>query len=432
MRKAENLLRIREIKTPQGTAHQLYGNIQTAPGVSERIREISPDLAALMERKNALEIAHLEIEARKVAQTAVQSTSLPVKRLRIFEAVNEAIPAHLTDEEVRLSLMQWVGRLTEAKTITCSAALVAWEDNANKRRRRDRTVRDNRNAVLAYLREFPAKYLHEILPSDLEDWVLAEGIAFNTQVTRGRRLHAWLQFCVDKEFIRENPLKVDLDELVDSAAKHLAEDPRILTAAQCHRLLAVAREYENGLMVPYVILATWCFMRNAEVVSTTREQIIEDDGEMVVNVRGIKKGTAATRSVIVPENVRALLKRSLTKLAVGQPVPFSPAHWNNVRENAGLIKREAADRTEAGNMSWRVIKKTAWQENILRHTGVSYRYKFDKDIDTTTAEAGHSVDTAFKHYIALATTEDAKKFYAPIPKVTTIEAKPAEIIAMSA
>ena len=133
-------------------------------------------------------------------------------------------------------------------------------------------------------------------------------------------------------------------------------------------------------MLPYLCLALFCFLRNAEAQRTKPQHIHAD----YIEVFPVKSGTVSYRTVKVPANVAPYLR--------GAQVYFSKLMWKRIRTKAGLMK--------------------TWQEHILRHTGMSYHFAAHGDIHTLTREAGNSSATAFRHYLSLAHKADAEKFYA--------------------
>jgi hypothetical protein len=148
-----------------------------------------------------------------------------------------------------------------------------------------------------------------------------------------------------------------------------------------------------------------------------------------IEAYGHKKGSRA-RTVLIPPNVLPLLRQCVARgivrpnwwLQPGQEltpalakanedkgdIPFSRHGWDIVREQAGLIEFSDILNPVTKNQ---VILETEWQANILRHTGESYAMRHKDDIARVTKSAGHSISTAYKHYICVPRPGDTDKFY---------------------
>lgn len=233
-------------------------------------------------------------------------------------------------------------------------------------------------------------------------------------------IRAWLNFCVKRRWLRESPFQLDLNDIRTRADN--VEHPRILTPAEAHALLQSARTQKGGALVPFVVLSVWCFMRRAEVLRTKADQIHLEAKEPCVEILPRKRGTVSYRDVAIPANVLPLLRAAVaqwpaTKQARDKPsekladvpftVPFSRSAWDAVRAEAGLIERAPG---QSGKR--RKHASSLWQENLLRHTGISYFYRKTKDIRETCRQAGTGDDTAFRHYLRLPKEGDEAKFYA--------------------
>jgi hypothetical protein len=196
-----------------------------------------------------------------------------------------------------------------------------------------------------------------------------------------------------------------------SATAKPKEPGRILTPEQCHSLLAAAKAHMNGLLVPYTILTTWCFMRDSEAQRLTRAAMKLDAATPVIEVDTRKRRTAKYRTVTVPANVLSALRRSVKGWDDAKTVPFSRNGWNTVREHAGLLIRGKTTRGKR-----RPVLSSLWQADITRHTGISYLYQKCGDIKEVCRQAGNKSDVSFRHYLTMPSEGAADRFYAPINK----------------
>ncbi len=323
--------------------------------------------------------------------------------------------------------------LPPVQGIKCPIALEDWVEALKKRKRSWRTIENNVGRMKAFIAFAGVATIEAILPRMIEDWVYRDGTRADfTRITEARILRAWLNHCKRRRWLLVSPFEVDMKDM-QATARHV-ETSRILSPAQAHALLAAAREVADGLLVPYVILSTWCFMSPQEVVRTTREKMKLDGATPIIEVDTVKRRTAKFRTVTVPAGVLPLLRRAVsswpatheivprkTKEPVTVPytVPFNRAAWDRVRERAGLIER--------GPLSKRGRRRSfvasVWQDNILRHTGISYLFQslsakaqagnFEEKsvIAEVCRQAGNTNDTAFRHYLSLPEAGASVRFY---------------------
>lgn len=229
-------------------------------------------------------------------------------------------------------------------------------------------------------------------------------------------LQAFFNFCIEvRKWIRTNPVQVDIQEIRQKARKNM-EVRRILTPEQCKALLDATIARDGGNHVPYLILSLWCFIRKAEVERVTVNEVQFRGDQAFINLTPKITKTDTFRRVTVPANMVPLLKECidrgiLTKDPIGAPLV---AGWADIREEAGLI------RTTRGPEPFkkRIIHNLDWQQNILRHTGVSYFYDRDQDQRALEAQAGHRASVSFKHYLAQIKDGDTARFYAVTGSLT--------------
>jgi integrase len=347
----------------------------------------------------------LEFDA-STRNSTVRATSLDVDQLREAEVFfQRARGRSLLD---CLEIAQRTDKPVKPKR--CVDALNAWEVFLRDRLRRDpRTVAGNRRVIAAFLRGCPVEHVHEITPAMVEKSVLREGVSGRTQVAEGLRLRAWLAFCQRQGWTSANSMQVNLKEITVSSDAR----PRILSPDQCGALLQASADLFEATLLPYTVLALPAFMRHAEVCRCVPEDINLEEGYVEINPR--KRGTPSYRRVALPENAKKILTWCQRQglLRGGQPITYRAPRFNAIREAAGLIERGHRAKPQGK----RPLTAGVWQRNILRHTGLSYRYNETGDIRLTTREAGNLDDTAFQHYIVLPREGDATRFRALMPRL---------------
>lgn len=376
--------------------------------LGKQIRKISrnPDeLAALKQAKEH----ELEKSQSAVRDRVLRLTVLTEAQLRDAEAA--------TDRAGGRSLLDYV-LLAQKHTgagepVLCVDALKAWVEDMAQKKRFPRTIEKNKHRIKAFLKTAKPEHLSDITPAMCERWVFACGSGY-TPLTNAAVLRAWLNFCQrrPRAWLAASPLAVDMRDLAHSTRAR--EAPRILGPDECHRLLRAAlahgKRAKRGRLAGFVILSTWCFMRSAEVLRTTASNLKLEAKTPVVTITPRKRGTVSYRTVTIPANVLPLLRTwAATWLAKeGATVPLGRAAWESVRAAAGMLKLGPARNGRRPHV------KSTWQENILRHTGISYFYQACGDITETCRQAGNSDATAFRHYLDLPEEGAAAQFYAAI------------------
>jgi hypothetical protein len=224
-----------------------------------------------------------------------------------------------------------------------------------------------------------------------------------TKTTRAQVLRAWFSFCVRRRWLRASPFEIDMADL--SANAKPAQAARILEPRQMWALFDSAAALRGGKLSPYTILTGWCFLRHAEAVRVTDADLRLDGERPLVIVRPRKRATVSYREVTVPACVLPQLRAAAKRGELKGGVAFSRSSWDTIRDRAGLLKRGKARNGRRPHL------ESEWQENLLRHTGISYHYQRGQDIKETCREAGNSDDTAFRHYLQLAREGAWREFY---------------------
>lgn len=396
------------IETLDGGGFRLFGYAQ-----GKRVRRWSADIQPLEILKG-----QLEAEAARAAGVArVQNmikTELTLDEIKDAEAAFRVLrdrPYGLLDCVEAASSVLGTGAPKAATEVRDE-----WLADMQKNRLADRTMQDCRTRLDAFLKQSGVLMVGEISAPMIETYCFGtpkEQVGAANTVGRGRVLQTFLNFAVGKLYLRVSPFRLKMKGLVKKA-KELRDPVRTLTPAQCQALLTAAIGYENGMLVPYIVLSTWCFMRNSEVQDTLAEHIDFGDENLVFANKKKNDPRAIQRQVTIPDNMVGLLKECFDRglLKKGEPVAFTAPHFDNVRELAGLITRAPADRSNKNNPTYRKITGGIWQENLLRHTGFSYLYKRSGNIDDCCRQAGNSPEVAFEHYVKMTRKADADAFYA--------------------
>lgn len=374
---------------------KLFGYFQ---GV--KIRRQSRDGGKLKLLKEKLEGKLEEIKSG----TTLRSTWLSEDQLREAEAATRAAGDMKLTEAVAAA--KAAEQAVAEVPIKWPDAVAAWcEYLQTSLRRFPATVTKNRVRLTAFSKQLAGAFVHEAKAEEVEKWILRPDLAARTQITDGSVLRAFFRHAVKRRWCSASPVEIDLSELTHRAGA--AVRPKILTPSQCAKLLAAARESFGGELLPFVVLSTWCFMRKAEVMRTTLADIDLAHGRVEINPR--KQGTASYRTVNIPENALRVLKGCVEggMIKAGEKIRYNRSRFDAVRAAAGLITWGERKKKHGR----REVLESVWQDNILRHTGISYLYSKSGDIKEVCRQAGNSSDTSFKHYLQLPEPGAAQAFY---------------------
>lgn len=383
---AKNILKLEPFR---GGSFRLSGYIN-----GKRIRKRSRDYSKLVKIKDDEEAILAKQQNLIAGQPQLRPTTLSHDDLRGAEGLKRR-SGGLSWEEMADIIEDHRPSSTE---VTCVYALAMWIADLNERHRFAATVAKNKYRVKAFLKQTQTKEISALTNEILEGYILRDGVSQRTQISDGQVLRAWLNFCVRKKWLRRSPFEIDLEDLAARAKP--VEKPKILHVDQCRALVDAAATLYRGEFLAYVGLTLFLFLRHAEAVRTTPDLMKLDRAKPVVEVNPRKRGTASYRLVDVPVNVLPMLKQ--------RTVVFSRHKWERIREAAGLIER-APQEKRGGNQRH---TKSVWQDNILRHTGISYFYQKTGDIKETARQAGNSSDVSFRHYLQLPQEGASEKFYA--------------------
>lgn len=377
--------------------------------LGKRIRQRSKDVQTLIDRKEELEKA-LAATSRK---EELRPTWLSESQLKDAEAA-------VLRANGRWPLLDCVVAKEHAappplKPKGRKEAVAAWLKHLeHKLGRFPRTVEKNKSRIDALFRRHPVSYVHEMSGAMAEEHVFRPGIGGRTQVTDASALRTFGAFCLKQGWITSNTYDIDTSQLNVRST----ERPRILTPEQCAAYLQAAIDEPGSQLVPFVVLTTWCLLRRAEAERTLPKDIHLEDDHSYIEVDPRKRGTPSYRTVKIPENARRVLiwctQQELLK--DGEPVFFNTVVFNRVRARAGLITIAPPDKRGARSK----IVESTWQDNITRHSGISYLYQQNGDIRETTRQAGNSDATAFEHYLQLPRPGAADRFYAIKPDLNGV------------
>lgn len=394
--------------------------------LGKRIRKQGRDANALRVEMQAMQAQVIEAKAPTIAP---RMTRLTEDQLRDAEAAVERAGGR--------SLLACVIAsdrvMVKGDPVPLTRALTDWLAHQAERGRQKDTIDNNlgrSRAFIVWLADLGITTVGAVTPEHYESFIYRGKRADFTRKNDASVLQAWANHWKKRRWVKEIPFEVDTKDL--SSRARSVDLPRILTPGQAHALLSAAKDRGGARLAAYVALATWCFIRHAEVLRVSTDDLKLDGKVPVVEIRPRKRNTVRYRNVTVPACVLEIIRDAKAeainaheaeraekiakattpealakaeKLPPGRVVTWGRVRFATVREAAGLAERGAIANKK------RPVHSDIWQENILRHTGLSYFFQKSGDMRETTRQAGNSTDTAFRHYLNLPVEGAAEAFF---------------------
>ena len=142
--------------------------------------------------------------------------------------------------------------------------------------------------------------------------------------------------------------------------------------------------------IPTFVIGAFAGLRAAEALRLDWSEVNLERG--FITVAASKAKTAARRLVPISENLKAWLEPHVR--TAGEIAPFSSGYLNKIIRDKNLPHKR----------------------NALRHSYISYRLALIADTPRVALECGNSPMMIFQHYRELVAPEDAKAWFAIMPK----------------
>lgn len=266
--------------------------------------------------------------------------------------------------------------LSHRPTGLAGLALVDVVETFLKDRRRigraDRTIKSLESTLGAFLDKSPATKVADFTREAVTSYLDALEFPPLTIRNHRARLATFGDWLARRQYLPENPARYV------EVAKHDPRPPKILTPDEARQVMERAKEYRDGLFVGTYALALYAGLRHGEILRLTWDDIRLNDDEPLIRVgRGKIRGRRAVRIVPILPVLRSWLE------------------WVKQRK---LPLVSTAD-------SRKVREVVEWQEDICRHSWISYRLAMVKDEAQVAREAGNSPDVIYRHYYQLVERE---------------------------
>ena len=250
----------------------------------------------------------------------------------------------------------------------------------DKRRigRAARTVKSLEQTLNQFLACTPAKLVSDFTRDAVTGYLDALALPPATIKNHRARLATFGSWLARRQYLPENPVRyIDV-------ASHDIRSPRVLTPAEAERVMAKALEYRGGAFAAMYAIALFAGLRHGEIVRLTWDDVHLDDATPIIRVgKGKIRGRRSIRVVPI------------------QPALLSWLKWARVKNLPLVDLRE----------SRKIREVVEWQEDIGRHSFISYRLAMIGDEVRVAREAGNSPDVIYRHYFQLVSRRDALRYF---------------------
>ena len=336
-------------------------------------------------------------------------------RKRIGEKAEQLGTDELLDAAMGLQLLKGTTTLTEAVRFyishsrsptdrrTVNSVITEYHAEAEADGLRPASLQDLKNRLNRFSNAFGERLIHQVGKVDVQEWSRSKYTAKQngTQISALTRKHyltvvgGLFNYALEQDYMAENPLtkksrrRRKMNGIEDEAM------PEIISVDAVESVMLAAQEHEPS-MVPPLAIGFFCGVRTNELSQLDWSHISLEDKRITVPPSIAKK--RFVRHIDIADNLAEWL------------APY--------REESGLISPTGT--------TWRYrfdkVRSKAnieqWPHNAMRHCFATFYLMKTNDQNKTALQLGHR-DTSllFNHYRALATHEDAERFWNIRPEI---------------
>ena len=349
--------------------------------------------------------AELDIEAANIITTTatrMKATRLTDEEIKIAERVFPRVGEHSLDFILEYFLKNYREPVRQS---TVQGAFDLFIADREKQNRRPDTLRNLRGRIGMFSRLHGAKHVAEITHDDCRDFVFRKGTSPRNQINDRLAVSNFLNWCVRRQFATVNHMEAVDKPAVDS------HEPSVLSLSECRKLLAAARDYKDGLLLPYVAVSLFGGLRPTELSRLTWDRI--DLTDRTITLDGSMAKTRQRRIVKLPENCIAWL------------LPLAPQHPRFVsasfKRHFGRVKLAAGFNGDVERKDAKGRKLRPWVQDYMRHTAISMYLAKHKHEGEAATWAGNSPNVIHRHYKGLVKEADATEFWNLTPAAVKSE-----------
>jgi integrase len=257
-----------------------------------------------------------------------------------------------------------------------------------------------RASIEQFSRFCPARLASDVTAQHVEDWLASKKVSSTTKLNAFRDIRILFRFCLAREWMLRDPLKG-----VERPRADVVETG-IVSPLQAALLLAAAAPE----ILPSLAIKLFTGLRSTEV----RRLDWSDVTETHVIVRAGNAKTRSRRAVDIPANLALWL--SPLRQASGPVAPMSVKRWHRlIRGTAATADKAASTAAEDAGLELKKALVGKLPQNFARHSFGTYHYALFQDEARTAAAMGNTPAMVHRHYRALATADDARKFFDVVP-----------------
>jgi hypothetical protein len=390
---------IKYVKNPGGSgAFRVEGDLPRAirkPGEPPRARKQRETFDQAKTLLDTLELRFKGIEVKG----ELKQTTLQIAWLRKFEGAHDKLQAYgegpeLVDAVIKFYMDHHVpgAKGTTIRTLLKGAiagkvskrsksTIGGWKAAVNSITRRYGTQTEEMNRQGRPLFDMPAEEITEARLLQVETelgYDEAKGII--------RRLSAVLQYGVDTRVLQSNvaqKIKLEANRSTEPEAP-----PAILTIEQIQSGLNMAALLHGGKPLPIFVMRVFGAMRPiSELPFFSWDRVLWHAN--AVKVWSSK--TQSERIVELPPNAMAILRWCFEK---GIQPECTASSWGAIRMAMGYWDCHCPSGLQPEGFE----DYDPWTTDLPRHTGCSFRYRYDPDLPDCVRWANNSIDVFLDHY----------------------------------
>ena len=348
--------------------------------------------------------AELDIEVANIVTTTatrMKATRLTDEQVKVAERIFARIGDRSLD-----AIVEFFDKNSRepVRQMTVTEAVKQFIADREKQNRRPDTLRNLRGRLGMFSRLHGAKNVAEVTHEDCREFVFREGTSPRNQINDRLAVSNFLNWCVRRKFATVHNMKEVDKPAVDS------HEPSVLSVGDCRKLLAAARDYNEGLLLPYMVVSLFAGLRPTELSRLTWERV--DLTEKTITLDGSMAKTRQRRIVKLSDNCVAWLLPLAPKHPDFVPAAFQ-RHSGRVQFAAGFDGKEGETVEDE--------KLRPWVQDYLRHTAISMYLAKHKHEGEAATWAGNSPNVIHGHYKGLVKDADATEFWNLTPAAVVSE-----------
>ncbi len=242
-------------------------------------------------------------------------------------------------------------------------------------------LRDLRNILAIFMRDFGSRAVAGITVEELDNWLRALPGSPKTRTNFRANIGVLFSLARQRRVITENPIEF-------TAKPKLPDNPPAVFAVDQLRALLEAAQRVEPDVLPMLAIGAFAGLRDAEIKRLDWAEV--DQARKHIEITAVKAKSARRRIVPMQPNLSAWLRPYSGKTGRFVPDRYR-GKIERVRKAAGL---------------------TRWPINGLRHSFASYRLAAIHDAPRVAAELGHTgTQMLFNTYREVVLPEEAERYW---------------------